>query len=108
MAPTRELSTGCARRSPDNGSEDGGSTPPTSTVEESTTLALVRACFDVGTLSCRRLLLDQVDDGHDRGRLRQFDAQLLHDRPEVRQELVERLLALPDIEDLKLAIFTEA
>ena len=28
--------------------------------------------------------------------------------PEVRQELIERLLALPDIEDLKLAIFSEA
>jgi hypothetical protein len=29
-------------------------------------------------------------------------------RPEVRQELIERLLALPDIEDLQLTIFTEA
>jgi len=34
--------------------------------------------------------------------------KLLHDRPEVRQELIERLLAPPDVEDLKLAIFTEA
>ena len=46
--------------------------------------------------------------GHDGGWLSQLDAQLLHDRPEVRQELIERLLALPDIEDLKLAIFSEA
>src|ERR1700758_3097691 len=54
------------------------------------------------------LLLDKVHNRHDRGRLRQLDAQLLHDRTEVRQELIERLLALPDIENLKLAIFTEA
>ena len=29
------------------------------------------------------------------GQLRQLDAQFLHDWPEVRQELIERLLALP-------------
>ena len=52
-------------------------------------------------------LLDKVDDRHDDGRLRQLDAQLFHDRPEVRLELIERLRALPDTEDLKLAI-TEA
>jgi hypothetical protein len=46
------------------------------------------------------LLLDKVHNRHDRGRLRQLDAELLHDRPEVRQELIESLLALPDIEDL--------
>ena len=54
------------------------------------------------------LLLDKVHNRHDRGRLRQLDAELLHDRPEVRQELIERLLALPDIEDLELAVFAEA
>jgi len=43
-------------------------------------------------------LLDKVHNRHDRGRLRQLDAELRHDRPEVRQELIERLLALPDID----------
>src|SRR5260221_10874497 len=54
------------------------------------------------------LLLDKVHNRHDDGRLRQLDAQLRHHRPEMCQELIERLLALPDIEDLQLAIFTEA
>jgi hypothetical protein len=54
------------------------------------------------------LLLDKVHNRHDRGRLRQLNAQPLHDWPEIRQELIERLLALSDIEDLKLAIFAEA
>jgi hypothetical protein len=53
-------------------------------------------------------LLDKIHNRHDGGRLRQLDAQLLHDRPEVRQELIERLLALPGIEDLELAVFTKA
>jgi hypothetical protein len=54
------------------------------------------------------LLLNKIHHRHDGGGLRQLDAQLLHDRPEVRQELVERFLALPHVEDLKLAVFTEA
>src|SRR5580692_9555262 len=54
------------------------------------------------------LLLDKVHNRHDGGRARQLDAEFLHDRSEVRQELIERILAVPDIEDLKLAFFTEA
>jgi len=54
------------------------------------------------------LLLDEIHYRHDDGWLRQLDSQLLHDRPEVRKERIESLLALPDIEDLKLPIFTEA
>ena len=54
------------------------------------------------------LLQDKVHNRHDRGRLRQLDAKFLHNRPEVLQELIERPLALPDIEDLKVSIFTEA
>jgi hypothetical protein len=53
-------------------------------------------------------LLDKVHDRPDRWRLRQLDAEFLHDRSEVRQELIERLVALPDVEDLELAIFAEA
>jgi hypothetical protein len=53
-------------------------------------------------------LLDKIHNRHDGGRLRQLDAQLLHDRSEVFKELIERLLTLPDIEDLELAIFTKA
>ena len=52
-------------------------------------------------------VLLEVHERHDGGRLRQLDAQLRHDRSQVGQELVESLLALPDIEDLKLAILTE-
>src|SRR5260221_13213633 len=55
-----------------------------------------------------RLLLDEVHDRHDGRRLGQLDAQFLHDRPEVRQEFVERLLAVPHIKDLKLAVLTDA
>jgi hypothetical protein len=53
------------------------------------------------------LLLNQVHNRHDSGRLRQLNTKLLHDRSEVLQEVVERLLAFPHIEDLKLPIFTE-
>jgi hypothetical protein len=53
------------------------------------------------------LLLYQVHDRHDRRRLGQLDAQFLHDRPEVGQELIERFLPVPDIEHLKLPVFAE-
>src|SRR4051794_37517442 len=59
-------------------------------------------------LRCYGLLLYEVDNGHDRGRLRQLDAQFTHDRTEVFQELIERFLILPDVEDLKLPVFSEA
>jgi hypothetical protein len=54
------------------------------------------------------LLLDQVHDGHDCGGLRQLNAQLTHHRAKMREELIESLLTLPHVEDLKLAILTEA
>lgn len=50
------------------------------------------------------LLLDQVHDRHDGWRLRQLDTQLPHDRSQESQELIEVLLARPDVEDLKLAV----
>src|ERR1700722_6281939 len=61
-----------------------------------------RTCWAQG------LRLDKVHNRHDDGGLGQLDSQLLHHWPEVRQELVERLLAIPDIKYLKLAIFTKA
>jgi hypothetical protein len=48
-----------------------------------------------------RLLLDEVDDRYDRRWLCQLYAEFFHDRPQVFQELVESLLAVPDIEHLK-------
>ena len=54
------------------------------------------------------LMLDEVHDRHDEGGCASSMPSSCHDRSEVRQELIERLLALPDIEDLKLAILTEA
>jgi len=54
------------------------------------------------------LLLDEIHDRHYGGWLRQLDAELFHNWPEVRQELIKGFLTFPDVEDLKLAIFTEA
>jgi hypothetical protein len=51
---------------------------------------------------CSRSTIDMIAGG------RQVNAQLLHDRPEVSQEIIEGLLAFSDIEDLKLTIFTAA
>jgi DNA-binding PadR family transcriptional regulator len=62
----------------------------------------------LGEAGLQPLLLDKVHNRHDRGRPLQLDAELPHDRTEVRQELVERLLALPDVEHLKPAILAEA
>jgi hypothetical protein len=52
-------------------------------------------------------LLLEIHNRHDDGRLRQLDPQFLHDWLEVRQELIERFLVVPNIEYLKLPIFTE-
>jgi hypothetical protein len=69
---------------------------------------LTRFCPNSCPRSLQPLLLDKVHNRHDGGRLRQLDAQFLHDGPKVRQEVIECLLALPYIEDLKLAVFTKA
>ena len=68
----------------------------------SKTLEAVRDTFGPATWErYRLLLLHQVHDRHDGGRLSQLDAEFFEDRPEKRQELVECFLALPDVEHLR-------
>src|SRR5271155_1416595 len=55
----------------------------------------------------RSPLLNEIHNGHDRWRRTQGDTQFFEYRPQISQKSVKRLLALPDIEDLQFAFFSE-